>query len=121
MSPVSQSPDVARDPFGRRAVGRRRLLMALGAGLGLATITVAVYLVSGGSGGDASSAGGHDHAAAPVADSAMPVSLSDTDRQRIGVTFTTVERTPLNRLVRTVAQVTYDETETKLRRAGGGY
>lgn len=115
MSPVSLSPppEVTRNPFGRQAVGKRRLLMALGAGLGLAAITVAVYLVSGGSGGASSAGGGHDHAAAPVADSAMPVSLSDTDRQRIGVTFVTVERTPLNRLVRTVAQVTYDETRVK--------
>ena len=113
MSPVSQSPGGVRDPFGRPVVGRRRLLMALGAGLGLAAITVAVYLISRGSAGDASGAGGHEHAATPVADSAMPVSLSDTDRRRIGVTFTTVERTPLNRLVRTVAQVTYDETRVK--------
>jgi len=48
-----------------------------------------------------------------AADSALPVSLSDADRQRIGVTFATVERSALERPVRTVAQVTYDETRVR--------
>jgi Cu(I)/Ag(I) efflux system membrane fusion protein len=109
----SHAGEPADTPFGPRTGSRRRLLMALGAGLGLAAIAVAVYLISGGAGRDGSAAGGHNHAAAPVADSAMPVSLSDSDRRRIGVTFTRVERSPLDRLVRTVAQVTYDETRVK--------
>ena len=49
-----------------------------------------------------------------MADPARPVSLSDADRQRIGVTFTKVERSRLERQVRTVAQVTYDETRVKV-------
>jgi Cu(I)/Ag(I) efflux system membrane fusion protein len=87
--------------------------MALGGGLGLAAIAGAVYLISGGAGRDSSAVEGHNHAAAPVADTAMPVSLSDTDRRRIGVTYTRVEHSPLERTVRTVAQVTYDETRVK--------
>ena len=112
---MNQSTDAEarEEPFGRRSTGTRRWLMALGAGLGLAAIAVAVYSGSGKSGREGSAAAGHNHAAAPVADSAMPVSLSDTDRRRIGVTFTRVERSPLDRLVRTVAQVTYDETRVK--------
>ncbi len=115
MSHVPQVParEVAAEPFGPRAVGARRLLWALGAGLGLALIAVAVYLTGRSAGPEGSAAGGHDHGAAPVADSAMPVSLSDTDRRRIGITFATVEHSPLERLVRTVAQVAYDETRVK--------
>jgi multidrug efflux pump subunit AcrA (membrane-fusion protein) len=44
------------------------------------------------------------------ADSAQPVMLTDRDRHRIGVTFAEVISGPLQREVRTVAQVTYDET-----------
>ncbi len=110
MSQKIESSLVDRDPFGRRSAGSRRLILGLGAALGLAGIAAAVYFAGAGSGANSSAAGGHDHAAAPAADSAMPVSLSDTDQRRIGVTFTTVERSSLDRLVRTVAQVTYDET-----------
>jgi Cu(I)/Ag(I) efflux system membrane fusion protein len=110
---MSQNQDI--DAFGQRSRGPRRLLLWLGAVAGLAVTAVAVYVAGAGSSvsADSSAAGGHNHAAAPVADSAMPVTLSDTDRQRIGITFTTVERIPLDRQVRTVAQVTYDETRIK--------
>ena len=101
------------EPFGRRASGTRRRFMVAGGGLGLAAIGTAVYLAAGGGGRSESAAAGHNHAATPSADSAMPVSLSDTDRRRIGVTFARVERSPLERQVRTVAQVVYDETRVK--------
>jgi Cu(I)/Ag(I) efflux system membrane fusion protein len=87
--------------------------MVSGGIIGLLAIGTVVYLVAGGGRRDQSAGAGHNHAAAPVADSAMPVSLSDADRQRIGVTFTRVERSPLERQVRTVAQVVYDETRMK--------
>jgi len=105
--------DPTDDPFGSSTAGWRRLLMALGAGLSLVVLAGAVYLAGDGSPGSAAPAGGHNHAAAPAADTAMPVMLSDTDRRRIGITFTRVERSPLDRRVRTVAQVTYDETRVK--------
>ncbi|HEU4698675.1 MAG TPA: efflux RND transporter periplasmic adaptor subunit [Gemmatimonadales bacterium] len=57
-------------------------------------------------------AAGHVHGAGPAGD-AMPVALGSRDQQRIGVTFAPVERGPLRRDVRTVAQVTYDETRVK--------
>ncbi|MEO8452370.1 MAG: efflux RND transporter periplasmic adaptor subunit [Gemmatimonadota bacterium] len=53
---------------------------------------------------------GHNHSAAPAADSARSVMLSDADASRIGVTFATVDFGPLEREVRTVAIVGYDET-----------
>ncbi|MEO8140773.1 MAG: efflux RND transporter periplasmic adaptor subunit [Gemmatimonadota bacterium] len=93
--------------------GRKRLLLgALGAGA-LAVLTVAVYLATRRTAGAGVAPGGHDHTAAPVADSAMPVMLDAAAQQRIGVTFATVERAPLERLVRTVAQVSYDETAVR--------
>jgi Cu(I)/Ag(I) efflux system membrane fusion protein len=43
----------------------------------------------------------------------MPVALGPRDQARIGVTFAPVVRAPLGLSVRTVAQVTYDETQVK--------
>jgi len=60
-----------------------------------------------------SAAAGHNHAATPVADSARPVILSDEAARRIGVTFAPVLVTPLEREVRAVAIVGYDETRLK--------
>jgi len=101
------------EPFGRRASGTRRWLLVSGGSIGLLAIGTVVYLVAGGGRGDQAAGAGHNHAAAPAADSAMPVSLSATDRRRIGVTFSKVERSALERQVRTVAQVVYDETRVK--------
>ena len=53
---------------------------------------------------------GHQHGTAPAGEGARPVWLSEHDQQRIGVTFATAEVVPLERTVRIVAQVTYDET-----------
>ena len=54
---------------------------------------------------------GHDHSAmAAGADEAQPVSLSPEAGRRIGVTYATVTRGTLERVVRTVGFVTYDET-----------
>ena len=52
----------------------------------------------------------HNHAAAPAADTAVPVRLSHEDAQRIGVTFAEATLGPVQRKVRTVAQVTFDES-----------
>lgn len=105
--------EVREEPFGRRTVGPRRRLLALGGGIGLAAVAVAVSFGSGGADRESPAAAGHNHAAMPAADTARPVSLSEMDRRRIGVTFTAVQRSPLDRLVRTVGQVTYDEARVK--------
>jgi Cu(I)/Ag(I) efflux system membrane fusion protein len=55
---------------------------------------------------------GHNHGAAGSGD-AMPVTLGSREQERIGVTFAPVLRGPLDREVRTVAQVTADETRVK--------
>ncbi|MHB1310948.1 MAG: efflux RND transporter periplasmic adaptor subunit [Gemmatimonadaceae bacterium] len=59
-------------------------------------------------------AAGHNHgAAAAAADGAKPVMLSDADQRRIGVTFAVAELGPLAKEVRTVGQVTFDETRLR--------
>jgi Cu(I)/Ag(I) efflux system membrane fusion protein len=59
-------------------------------------------------------AGGHDHAALAVGgDTARSVSLAAVDQRRIGVTFAPVTMGPLGREVRTVGQVTVDETRVR--------
>lgn len=59
---------------------------------------------------------GHQHnagATTAATGGAMPVTLGAADQRRIGVTFAPVVREPLEREVRTVAQVAYDETRVK--------
>jgi Cu(I)/Ag(I) efflux system membrane fusion protein len=55
---------------------------------------------------------GHDHAASSggVGDERLPVRLDAAAARRIGVRYATAERKVLDRTVRTVGTVTYDET-----------
>ncbi|HQR16958.1 MAG TPA: efflux RND transporter periplasmic adaptor subunit [Gemmatimonadales bacterium] len=96
-------------PFetGPRAPGRRSLRVALPIAALVATVVV-VRLLTRTPAPPATE--GHDGHGVVGTDSAQAVMLSAQDRQRIGVTFATVEAGPLQREVRTVAQVTYDET-----------
>lgn len=57
-------------------------------------------------------AGGHDHASmlAAAGDEARPVMLTADEARRIGVTFAPVEPSDVPRRIRTVGQVTFDET-----------
>lgn len=62
----------------------------------------------------ATTAAGHEHAAAASSDSAKrSVTLTDADARRIGVTFAPVTLGALSREVRTVGQITFDETRVK--------
>ncbi len=56
---------------------------------------------------------GHNHAATPGTDSARAVMLSTEAARRIGVTYAAVQLGPLERVVRTVGMVSYDETMLK--------
>lgn len=112
--PVNPVPDpIEESPFGSgRSSGRRRVIgSAIFAAVLLATIA-AVYLLTRG-GDEAAAAAGHNHGAAPAADSAMPVMLTAENARRIGVTYAPVVLGPLATEIRTVAQVTYDETRVK--------
>ena len=60
---------------------------------------------------------GHDHAAMAGmggGDGAQPVRLTVDQARRIGVTFAAVTDAPLDREVRTVGQVTFDETRQQV-------
>jgi Cu(I)/Ag(I) efflux system membrane fusion protein len=76
----------------------------------LAAIGV-VYLATRDGSAATSAPAAHDHTVAASAGSpARPVSLSDADARRIGVTFAPVTLAALDREVRTVGQITLDET-----------
>lgn len=104
------SADSPFQPPGRRRLGRWQALLAL---VLVLVAALAVVRFVGRRGEPEAAPGGHDHAAAPAADSAMPVMLSDQQARRIGVTYAPVRRGPLQRVVRTVAVVSYDETRLK--------
>jgi len=57
--------------------------------------------------------GNHVHGAASTASAATPVMISASAAQRIGVTFAPVTLGAITREIRTVAQVTFDETRVK--------
>lgn len=66
--------------------------------------------------GDAPAAAGGEHAnhgAAPLGGAAQPVTLSAADAQRIGVTYATATVGPMSREIRSVGQVTFDETRVQ--------
>jgi Cu(I)/Ag(I) efflux system membrane fusion protein len=70
-----------------------------------------VYRATRGTGGATRAPASHTHnAAAPASDARKPVRLSPDDARRIGVTYATVTVGPLAKEVRTVGQVTFDET-----------
>ena len=97
----------------------RRATPAFGLTLvrGLIYLAVLVLAVGGtwyatrGRGTPAAAAAGHNHGVAPAASGAgRSVMLSAADQQRIGVTFAVAQLGPLAKEVRTVGQVTFDET-----------
>lgn len=101
---------MSNSPFHPGPPARQRRIVLTGlAGVGLVVTLVAVYLTTRPTSPEAATEG-HDHDATAGGDSAQPVMLSARDRNRIGVTFAEVTVGPMQREVRTVAQVSYDET-----------
>lgn len=94
-----------------RGLGGRFGTMAFGAVVIVGAVLVARYAARGPS--PEAAAAGHNHGAAAAADAAQPVMLTAEQAQRIGVTYATVEQSALNPEVRTVAQVTVDETRVR--------
>jgi Cu(I)/Ag(I) efflux system membrane fusion protein len=98
-------------PFGRVTSRARRRLAALVLALALAAAVGIAYLTTRDTG--ATGSAGHAHGTASGSEGAMPVTLGPREQARIGITFAPVLRAPLARPVRTVAQVSYDETRVK--------
>lgn len=88
----------------------KRIVVAVGLII-LAVLTA--YLATRG-GGDDPAAEEHNHAAAPATDSASPIELTAEAARRIGVTYARVASGVVRTEVRTVGQITYDETRVKI-------
>lgn len=108
MTMPAPSPASPFRPRGRRP----RLFGLLIFGVVLAGAALAAWYFSRHS-EPASEMAVHQHGAVPAADSAQPVMLSPEAARRIGVTYAPVQLSPLGRVVRTVAEVSYDETRLK--------
>jgi Cu(I)/Ag(I) efflux system membrane fusion protein len=104
---VTTSPE----PFGPAGNRRSRILGAILFGVALAGAVAAVMVF--GPARRPAAAAGHNHAtmSGTSGDSLRPVHLPADASRRIGVTFAEVTLGPLEREIRTVAQVTYDETK----------
>ncbi|MFP5354158.1 MAG: efflux RND transporter periplasmic adaptor subunit [Gemmatimonadota bacterium] len=109
--PDPRSSSAPVNPFGR-STPRARVVRPAAIVLVLLAATALAYRFSR-TGGDAPAAEGHVHGAGPATDSGQPVSLDARAAQRIGVTYAPVTSGTLATEVRTVAQVTFDETRVK--------
>ena len=114
--PNGTSPSDATEPspFGTPKSSRRtRAMIALGMTAALAGAGVVAWLATRSRSGPtsaSSSTAAHNHGAAAAGDVEKPVMLTGDQARRIGVTYATATLSPLATEVRTVAQVTYDET-----------
>ena len=109
-APNTRQPSDA--PFGAPiAEGKRVWRWVAYGGIPLAAI-LAVFVATRDS--TRSEAGaGHAHGAVSTADNAQSVVLSEAEGQRIGVTYVAATVGPLSKEIRTVGQVTFDETRVK--------
>jgi Cu(I)/Ag(I) efflux system membrane fusion protein len=111
----NQTP-VERSPFGGQTSSARTRVAraALYAGSLLATLAAVYFVTREPARGAPSEGETHAHAAGDVtADSAMIVTLPRQEAERIGVTYSEATIGTLHKEVRTVGQVTYDETRVK--------
>ena len=92
---------------------RRKSLIVTASLIAAALAVVAFFTLRNEDKPAANEMSGHNHGAAPAAPATTPVMISSADAQRIGVTFAKVTIGPLKREIRTVAQITYDETRVK--------
>jgi Cu(I)/Ag(I) efflux system membrane fusion protein len=109
----AQVREALADPFGAKPPAARWI------GLGVFALLLGaaiVFLVPASRRAAAPAASGHRHGAsapAALADSGNPVTLSAEQARRIGVTFAPAVEGPLERSVRAVALVTYDERRVR--------
>lgn len=111
MTDNSSAPS-ASNPFEPARGSRRRNLILIGGMLVLAII-IAFALSRSGDTKQPPAGDAHSHTAGTAAPASQAVMISAAAAQRIGVTFAPVVLGPLSREIRTVAQITYDETRVK--------
>ncbi len=98
-------------PFERSAPTGARRVLRIAVPLAVVALSIAIAFILTRDEPGASASTAHD-AMAPMGDSVVPVSLDAQATQRIGVTFAEVTAGPMTATVRSVGQVTYDETRT---------
>ena len=99
----------APSPFGAATSARRRwVTIAVGVAVIAAAVIAAVLVTRRPA--PAAVAAGQQHDAAPAADQRTPVYLSEADARRIGVTYAKVTAGAIERDIRSVGRITYDET-----------
>lgn len=110
-----QAPMRSKDEpvFGNHASGTAARWRGALIGVGVLGAAVLVAVYASRSKAPVADAAGHQHDAAAGAAKAEPVMLTEELARRIGVTFAAVERGALRPEVRTVAQVTFDETKVR--------
>ncbi|HEX8942019.1 MAG TPA: efflux RND transporter periplasmic adaptor subunit [Gemmatimonadaceae bacterium] len=107
-------PEAATEPNPAAKRGRRMIARGVVYGAVVVAATGGVYLATRGRSDVATTAAGHAHGATSVGgDIGKPVMLSPADERRIGVTYATATLGPLAKEVRTVGQITFDETRLK--------
>jgi Cu(I)/Ag(I) efflux system membrane fusion protein len=114
LAPVAAPGRDAPRPPSRQA-GRSRTWVRVGKyAVALAITVTGVFYATRSNRSGAATTAGHAHgAAAPGGKAAQPVTLTTDDARRIGVTYAPVTVGAFGKEVRTVAQVTFDETTVK--------
>lgn len=93
---------------------RNQVLVALGL-VGAAAGAVGLYSAFASGGETGAAASGHNHGAAPAGGTGGgPVRLTADRARRIGITYAVARRQPLVTEIRTVGNVTYDETRLSI-------
>jgi Cu(I)/Ag(I) efflux system membrane fusion protein len=107
------NPDLLTDtsPFDDRAPTRSRRLLRIAVPVLVVTGALVAAIAFTRDVPDEASASGHVHAA-PGATAATTVALDTEGARRIGVTFAVVEAGPITAEIRSLGQVTYNETRT---------
>ena len=92
---------------------RRNILRGIAYAVVIVAAVLGVYLTTRGPSAPTAMAAAHDHGPNASSDSAKPVILTSEQARRIGVTYAPALLGALDREVRTVGQITYDETRVR--------
>jgi Cu(I)/Ag(I) efflux system membrane fusion protein len=107
---MTSNTESGHNPFGSKRTSRRNAMIVAGI---LIVSTGAAFILSQSSSGREPNTESHAHGAGAAPEKSQPLMISAADAKRIGVTFAPVISGPLSREIRTVAQVTYDETRVR--------
>lgn len=103
----------SRTTIEMKPAARNRVLQATIYTLVIVFAVVGVYLATRGKSTAPPVAAAHNHQTPAATSAGRSVMISAADARRIGVTFATAQVGPLAREVRTVGQITFDETRVK--------